>query len=212
MVETKTRAYDDRHLARVCDQAAWLSRRRRRWCRRGAVPVVCLVRARGVQRLERNVLVVSIDRLIPVLRSAAGGVGASAPRRCPRAAELSERSTHLAGWRTTTRGVGSMTGFPTFNANLGVTGRAVYRAEGDPNHLLVMQELRSSQEAHSFFENPHNRRSDAVCRRGRRLAAARVLRSGLRSVRAIPGRAAVSFRVAAGAAPGSERSASVPSG
>ena len=74
-IETKTRAYDDRHRARVCDQAAWLSRRRRRWCRRGAVPVVCLVRARGVQRLERNVLVVSIDRLIPVLRSAAGGVG-----------------------------------------------------------------------------------------------------------------------------------------
>ena len=74
-IETKTRAYDDGHLARVCDQAAWLSRRRRRWCRRGAVPVVCLVRARGVQRLERNVLVVSIDRLIPVLRSAAGGVG-----------------------------------------------------------------------------------------------------------------------------------------
>ena len=33
------------------------------------------VRARGVQRLERTVLVVSIDRLIPVLRSAAGGVG-----------------------------------------------------------------------------------------------------------------------------------------
>ena len=75
VIETKTRAYDDRHLARVCDQAAWLSRRRQRWCRRGAVPVVCLVRARGVQRLERTVLVVSIDRLIPVLRSAAGGVG-----------------------------------------------------------------------------------------------------------------------------------------
>ena len=72
VVETKTRAYDDRHLARVRDQAAWLSRRRRRWCRRGAVPVVCLVRARGVQRLEQTVLVVSIDRLIPVLRSCAG--------------------------------------------------------------------------------------------------------------------------------------------
>ena len=52
------------------DQAAWLSRRRRRWCRRGAVAVVCLVRARGVQRLERDVLVVSIDRLIPALRRA----------------------------------------------------------------------------------------------------------------------------------------------
>jgi hypothetical protein len=74
-IETKTRAYDDRHLARVRDQATWLSRRRRRWCRRGAVPVVCLVRARGVQRLERGVPVVSIDRLIPVLRTAVGGVG-----------------------------------------------------------------------------------------------------------------------------------------
>ncbi|HET7049055.1 MAG TPA: NERD domain-containing protein [Solirubrobacteraceae bacterium] len=73
-IETKTRAYDDRHLARVGDQAAWLSCRRRQWCRCVVVPVVCLVRARGVQRLERNVLVVSIDRLIPVLRSAVGGV------------------------------------------------------------------------------------------------------------------------------------------
>lgn len=41
-IETKTRSYDDRHLARVREQAAWLSRRRRRWCRRGALPVVCL--------------------------------------------------------------------------------------------------------------------------------------------------------------------------
>ena len=39
----------------------------------------------------------------------------------------------------------------------GVTGQAVYRAEGDPNNLLVMQEFRSSQEAHSFFENPQFR-------------------------------------------------------
>jgi hypothetical protein len=72
-IETKTRAYDDRHLARVREQAEWLSRRRRRWCRRGALPVVCLVRARGVQRLERNVLVVSIDRLNLVLRSELAG-------------------------------------------------------------------------------------------------------------------------------------------
>jgi hypothetical protein len=72
-IEIKTRTYDDRHLARVHDQAAWLSCRR--WCRRGAVPVVCLVRAHGVQRLEQNVLVASIDRLIPVLRSCLGGLG-----------------------------------------------------------------------------------------------------------------------------------------
>jgi len=37
------------------------------------MPVVCLVRARGVQRLERAVVVVSIDRLIPALRAAAEG-------------------------------------------------------------------------------------------------------------------------------------------
>jgi hypothetical protein len=61
VVETKTRTHDDRHLARVREQAAWLSRRRRRWCRCGAVPVVCLVRPRGVQRLEQDVLVLSID-------------------------------------------------------------------------------------------------------------------------------------------------------
>jgi hypothetical protein len=77
-IETKTRTYGDRHLARVREQVTWLCRRRRRWCGRGAVPVVCLVRPHGVQRLERSVLVVSIDRLIPVLRSAADGLGRSA--------------------------------------------------------------------------------------------------------------------------------------
>ena len=73
-IETKTRAYDDRHLARVRDQVAWLSRRRRRWCPDGAVPVVCLVRARGVDRVEQTVLVVSIDRLIAVLGTCAAGL------------------------------------------------------------------------------------------------------------------------------------------
>jgi hypothetical protein len=74
-IETKTRIFDDRHLARVREQAAWLSRRRRRWCRRGAIPVLCIVRSRGIERLEENVLVVSIDRLIPVLRSAVRRLG-----------------------------------------------------------------------------------------------------------------------------------------
>ncbi len=75
VVETKTRAYDERHLARVREQAAWLSRRRRPWCRRGAVPVVCLVRARGVERVEQGVLIVSIDQLPRVLRSGASRPG-----------------------------------------------------------------------------------------------------------------------------------------
>ena len=70
VIETKTRTYEERHLDRVRAQAAWLVRRRRRWCRNGTLAVLCLVRARGVQRDDRDVLVVSIDQLIPVLRRA----------------------------------------------------------------------------------------------------------------------------------------------
>jgi hypothetical protein len=72
--ETKTRSYDVRHLARVHEQAVWLSRRRRRWCSHGVLAVLCLVRLRGVQRVEDDVLIVSIDRLMPAVRSAAGAV------------------------------------------------------------------------------------------------------------------------------------------
>jgi len=36
-IETKTRSFDARHLAGVREIAAWLHRRRPRWCRRGAV-------------------------------------------------------------------------------------------------------------------------------------------------------------------------------
>lgn len=78
-IETKTRGYDDGHLAQVRAQAAWLSRRRRRWCRRGVIPVICLVRARGVHRLEQGVVVVSLDQLIPVLRTRAGRTVPAAP-------------------------------------------------------------------------------------------------------------------------------------
>jgi hypothetical protein len=77
-IETKTRSYDQRHLARVREQVAWLSRRRRRWACNGALGVVCMVRARGVERVEHGVLVVSVDRLVHVLRVAAA-MGADAP-------------------------------------------------------------------------------------------------------------------------------------
>jgi hypothetical protein len=72
-IETKTRTYDERHLGRVLEQASWLGRRRRRWCSRGAVPVLCVVRAAGVERYERGVLVVSIDRLARALWEVANG-------------------------------------------------------------------------------------------------------------------------------------------
>jgi hypothetical protein len=70
-IETKTSTYDARHLGRVHDQAAWLSRRRRRWSRNGTFAVLCLVRRHGVERFEDDVLVVSIDRLTTLLRVAA---------------------------------------------------------------------------------------------------------------------------------------------
>jgi hypothetical protein len=70
-IETKTRTYESRHLARLHQQTLWLARRRRRWARSGVLAVLCLVRARGVERVENDVLVVSVDRLTNVLRTAA---------------------------------------------------------------------------------------------------------------------------------------------
>jgi hypothetical protein len=80
-IETKTRTYDGRHVARVREQASWLWRRVGAGV--GAVPSrwVCLVRAHGVERVEQGVLVVSIDRLIPVLRTEVGGLGRPADER-----------------------------------------------------------------------------------------------------------------------------------
>jgi hypothetical protein len=66
-LEAKTSRYEYRHLASVREQAAWLWRSRRSWCRHGMVPVLCVARARGLHRWEDGVLVASIDRLVPTL-------------------------------------------------------------------------------------------------------------------------------------------------
>ena len=71
-IETKTRTFDARHLDHARETAAWLYRRRRRWCRQGALPVLCVVRARGLEGVEDGVLVVSLDRLVSALRAGAG--------------------------------------------------------------------------------------------------------------------------------------------
>jgi Holliday junction resolvase-like predicted endonuclease len=70
-IETKTRAYEPVHLAKVDEQAAWLRRHRRRWCPHGALPVLCVTRGR-VEQIQHDVLVVSVDRLVGALRAAAG--------------------------------------------------------------------------------------------------------------------------------------------
>ena len=67
VIETKTRTHDERQLGQVRQQARWLGRHRRRWCGRGALPVLCVVRAAHVELYDRDVLVVSIDRLVPAL-------------------------------------------------------------------------------------------------------------------------------------------------
>ncbi|MHB1571631.1 MAG: nuclease-related domain-containing protein [Solirubrobacteraceae bacterium] len=71
-IETKTRTFDASHVVRVREMAQWLHRCRRRWCRRGAFPVVCVVRAEGLEYVGGGVLIVSLDRLVPALRVAAG--------------------------------------------------------------------------------------------------------------------------------------------
>jgi hypothetical protein len=43
----------------------------------------------------------------------------------------------------------------------GVTEEAVYRADHDPNDVLVMHRFESPDEAHSFMENPDLRRAMA---------------------------------------------------
>ena len=71
-IETKTRRYELEHLAGTREMAAWLGTRRPRWCRSGALPVLCVVRARRLERIEDGVLIVSLDRLDAALRTAAG--------------------------------------------------------------------------------------------------------------------------------------------
>ena len=71
-IESKTCTFDERHLVHARQTAAWLHRHRRRWCRQGALPVLCVVRASGLEGVEDGVLVVSPDRLISALRAGAG--------------------------------------------------------------------------------------------------------------------------------------------
>jgi nuclease-like protein len=72
VVETKTARYTRAHAARTIRAARWLARLRRRYPG-GVVPVLCIVRARHVERIEADALVVvSLDRLLPTLRAVAG--------------------------------------------------------------------------------------------------------------------------------------------
>lgn len=71
-LETKTRTYSGQDVARIYSVADWLVRRRASWCREGAIPILCLAGARGIERCEAGVAVVSVDRLMPLLRRLSG--------------------------------------------------------------------------------------------------------------------------------------------
>ena len=71
-IETKAQRFEAQHVALVMEMAAWLRRRRRRWCPHGALAVLCVVHASRLQRVEAGVLIVSLDRLGAALRTAAG--------------------------------------------------------------------------------------------------------------------------------------------
>lgn len=69
-IETKTLTFGEEQLRRTEATARWAGRRRRRYPH-GVIPVLCVVRARGVESRCGDVVVVSLDRLLPVLESLA---------------------------------------------------------------------------------------------------------------------------------------------
>ena len=82
-IETKTLTFSQEHLRRTAATARWAGRRRRRYPH-GVIPVLCVVRARRVEARCGDVVVVSLDRLLPVLESLAVGtrhLGQSPGRR-----------------------------------------------------------------------------------------------------------------------------------
>jgi hypothetical protein len=85
VIETKTLRWTRDHVVRTFEAARWLARRRRRYPR-GLTPVLCVTRARRVERVDGDLLIVSLDRLLPVLRAAvavepAGGRRAAREQR-----------------------------------------------------------------------------------------------------------------------------------
>jgi hypothetical protein len=65
-IETKTLTFSQEHVRRTEATARWAGRCRRRYPQ-GVIPVLCVVRARRVESCCGDVVVVSLDRLLPVL-------------------------------------------------------------------------------------------------------------------------------------------------
>jgi Holliday junction resolvase-like predicted endonuclease len=71
-IEVKTRRYTPEQLERARQQAAWLARRRRKWCPAGAHPVLCPAAERGLCHHEQQVLICTPELLADTLARIAG--------------------------------------------------------------------------------------------------------------------------------------------
>jgi hypothetical protein len=83
-VETKTRSFNERQLARTLHTARWAAGRRQHFPH-GVIPVLCVVRSRGLQHNYDKVLVVSLDRIGSALRKTAAQVQITAENSARRA-------------------------------------------------------------------------------------------------------------------------------
>ena len=96
VIETKTLRYTRAHLARTVDSARWLARRRWRYPA-GVCPVICVTRARRTQQIEEEVLVVSLDGLMPALRRTRPSLGDGGQTRRSRERETADHSPARGG-------------------------------------------------------------------------------------------------------------------
>ena len=92
----QTLRYTRAHLARTVDSARWLARRRWRYPA-GVCPVICVTRARRTEHIEDEVLVVSLDRLMPALRRTRPSVGDGGQTRRSRERETADHSPARGG-------------------------------------------------------------------------------------------------------------------
>jgi hypothetical protein len=96
VIETKTLRYTRAHLARTVDSARWLARRRWRYPA-GVCPVICVTRARRTEHIEDEVLVVSLDRLMPALRRTRPSASDGGQTRRSRERETTDHSPARSG-------------------------------------------------------------------------------------------------------------------
>ena len=98
VIETKTLRWNRVQLVRTIEAARCLGRRRRRYPR-GVVPVICVVRARSLERRDGNLLIVSLDRLLPAVRvAAAKGDRITSSTPVPRAPFRVRARRPAGGW------------------------------------------------------------------------------------------------------------------